>query len=113
MTDEHFNRILTINSGSSSVKLALYRMGPSEMLEVSGKIDRIGLAGSHFEVKDADGKVLTKHELNLPDHKAALKVLLPWMQDYYCQQGIDAVGHRLVHGGAQYTRPQAVMPELL
>jgi acetate kinase len=57
MTAEHFNRILTINSGSSSVKLALYHVGPSEMLVLTGKIDRIGLAGSHFEMKDADNGI--------------------------------------------------------
>lgn len=37
-------------------------MGPAERLVLSGKIDRIGLAGSHFEMKDADGKVLTKRQ---------------------------------------------------
>ena len=57
MTDEHLNRILTINSGSSSVKLALYHVGPAERLVLSGKIDRIGLAGSHFEMKDADNSI--------------------------------------------------------
>jgi acetate kinase len=113
MTDEHFNRILTINSGSSSIKLALYHMGPSEMLALSGKIDRIGLAGSHFEVKDADGKVLTKRQANLPDHEAALKALLDWMQGHFRWQRLDAVGHRLVHGGVKYTYPSLITPELL
>jgi acetate kinase len=113
MTEEHFNRILTINSGSSSVKLALYQMGPSEMLALSGKIDRIGLAGSHFEMKDADGKVLTKRELSLPDRETALKVLLDWLQDHIRRQGLDAVGHRLVHGGVKYIYPHMITLELL
>jgi acetate kinase len=113
MTDEHFNRILTINSGSSSVKLALYHMGPSEMLALSGKIDRIGLSGSHLEMKDADGKVMTKRELSLPNHETALKALLDWLQDHIRRQRLDAVGHRLVHGGVKYTYPHRVTPELL
>jgi acetate kinase len=113
MTDEHFNRILTINSGSSSVKLALYHMGPSEMLVLSGKIDRIGLAGSHLEMKDADGKVMTRRELSLPNHETALKVLLDWLQGHIHRQRLDAVGHRLVHGGVKYTHPHMVTPELL
>ena len=99
MTEEHFNRILTINSGSYSVKLALYHVGRAEMLALSGKIDRIGLVGSHFEMKDFDGKILTKRELNLPDYETALKVLLDWLQDHIRRQGLDAIGHRLVHGG--------------
>jgi len=113
MTDEHFNRILTINSGSSSIKLALYHMGPSEMLMLSGKIDRIGLLGSHLEMKDADGKVMTKRELSLPNHETALKTLLDWLQDHIRRQRLDAVGHRLVHGGVKYTYPHGVTPELL
>lgn len=106
-------RILTINSGSSSIKVALYRMGPSENLEISGKIDRIGLAGSHFEVKDGDGKVLTRSEPNLPDHGAALEILLDWMQEYHFEESVNAVGHRIVHGGGKYTKPHPVDPELL
>jgi acetate kinase len=113
MDDEHCNRILTINGGSSSVKLALYHVGPAEMLVLSGKIDRIGLAGSHFEMKEADGKVLAKRELNLPDHEAALKVLLDWLQDHIRRQGLDAVGHRVVHGGVKYAYPHMITPELL
>jgi acetate kinase len=113
MTDEHFNSILTVNSGSSSVKLAMYHMGPSEMLVLSGKIDRIGLTGSHFEMKDAGGKVLIKRELSLPDHETALKVLLDWLQDHIGRQGLDAVGHRVVHGGIEYVYPQLITLELL
>ena len=40
------------------VKLALHHVGPAERLVLSGKIDRIGLTGSRFEMKDADGKCL-------------------------------------------------------
>jgi acetate kinase len=113
MTNGHFNSILTINSGSSSVKLALYHVGPSEMLVLSGKIDRIGLAGSHFEINDAGGKVLTKRELSLPDHETALKVLLEWLHDHIRRQGLDAVGHRVVHGGVEYIYPHMITLELL
>jgi acetate kinase len=113
MTDEHFNSILTINSGSSSVKLGLYHVGPSEMLVLSGKIDRIGLAGSHFEMKEAGGKVLTKRELSLPDHETALKVFLDWLHDHIRRQGLDAVGHRVVHGGVEYVYPHMITLDLL
>ncbi|MGA2401004.1 MAG: acetate/propionate family kinase [Syntrophobacteraceae bacterium] len=113
MTGKRFNCILTINSGSSSVKLALYHVGPSEMLVLSGKIDRIGLAGSHFEMKDAGGKVLTRRELRLPDHETALQVLLDWLHDHIGRQGLDAVGHRVVHGGVEYIHPHIISLELL
>ncbi len=106
-------RILTLNSGSSSIKMALYRMGKGEELELSGKIDRIGLSGSHLEVKDGQGKILTRSEPTLPDHGAASEVLLDWMEDYHCEEAVSAVGHRVVHGGARYTRPHLIDPELL
>jgi hypothetical protein len=113
MTDERFNRILTINKGSSTVELALVAHAASEMLMLSGKIDRIGLSGSHLEMKDADGKVMAKRELSLPNHETALKALLDWLQDHIRRHGLDAVGHRLVHGGVKYTYPHRVTPEFL
>ena len=113
MTGKDFNRILTINGGSSSVKLALYHVRSSEILVLSGKIDRIGLAGSHFEMKDAGGRVLTRRELSLPDHETALQVLLDWLHGHIRRHGLDAVGHRVVHGGVEYVYPQVVTNELL
>jgi acetate kinase len=64
-------------------------------------------------MKDADGKVLTKRELSLPDRETALKVLLDWLQDHIRRQGLDAVGHRLVHGGVKYIYPHMITLELL
>jgi acetate kinase len=113
MTDERSNRILTINSGSSSVKLALYHVGTSERLVLSGKIDRIGLTGSHFEMNDSGGAVLTRRELDLPNHETALKVLLDWLHDHMRVRGLDAVGHRVVHGGLKYVYPHVITTELL
>lgn len=113
MAEKTSNRILTINSGSSSVKLALYRVGRSEEVELTGKIDRIGLAGSHFEMKDAAGKVLVRREFSLPDHEAALKVFLEWLHDHIRRDGLDAVGHRVVHGGFKFSQPQVISSELL
>jgi len=114
MTGDGTHRILTINIGSSSVKLALYHMGADlERLTLSGIIDRIGLEGSHFRMKGEDGKVMSKRELNLPDHEAALKVFLDWLRDHLRQEGLEAVGHRLVHGGVEYNQPHLVTPALL
>ncbi len=113
MTDEKFNSILTINSGSSSVKLALYHVGLSETLVQSGKVDRIGLPGSHFEMKDAGGKVLSRRDISLPDHESALKVLLEWLHDHIRRERLDAVGHRVVHGGVKHIAPEMITLETL
>jgi acetate kinase len=113
MGDGQFLRILTINSGSSSLKVAMYHMGRSETLVLSGSIERIGLRASLFHIQDADGETLIQDHLDLPDHDAALKTLFQWLQEHAPGQDLDAVGHRVVHGGAQYNQPHLITPELV
>ncbi len=113
MGDGQFLRILTINSGSSSLKVAMYHMGRSETLVLSGSIERIGLRASLFHIQDADGETLIQEHLDLPDHDAALKTLFEWLQGHAPGQDLDAVGHRVVHGGAQYNQPHLITPELV
>jgi acetate kinase len=113
MGDGRFLRILTINSGSSSLKVAMYHMGRSETLMLSGSIERIGLRASLFHIQDADGETLIQEHLDLPDHDAALKTLFEWLQGHAPGQDLEAVGHRVVHGGAQYNQPHLITPELV
>jgi acetate kinase len=113
MVDSGLVRILTINSGSSSVKFALYHMGQAETLVLSGSIERIGLHASLFHIRDAAGETLLEEHLDLPNHAAALKTLFEWLQGYAPGQDLDAVGHRVVHGGPEYNQPQWITPELL
>jgi acetate kinase len=110
MTHAHHTRILTINSGSSSFKAALFHMNGSETLKWSGCIERIGLPGGHFQIKDGDGHVLVEQHADFPDHEAAQKKVLQWLQK--CDTGLDAVGHRVVHGGQHYTEPQLITPKM-
>jgi acetate kinase len=105
--------ILTINSGSSSVKFSLYRMGLAETLVLHGKLDRIGVEGGHFQAQDARGKNLITQVVNLPDHGAAFKALFDWLNDHDLLKSLDAVGHRLVHGGAAHIKPVTITPEVV
>jgi acetate kinase len=106
-------RILTLNSGSSSVKFAVFQMGQTETLVLSGRMERIGLSGSVFKAKGADGTKLVDGAVDLPDHAAAFKTLFAWLQGQPAAENIDAVGHRIVHGGANHTQPQRVTPQLI
>jgi acetate kinase len=107
-------RVLIINSGSSSLKFALYKTGEAETLDCSGKLDRIGLDGGDFHVRDASGNTLVKNEnLHLADHEAALGTLLEWLAATGRQQHLDAAVHRVVHGGPRHTQPQRITPELI
>lgn len=104
--------ILTLNSGSSSIKFSLYEAGANERLRVMGEAERIGLAGGILWVKDPCGALLRNQQLAITDHDAALKVLFDALQEHL-QDGLDAVGHRVVHGGAEHSRPQRLDSGLL
>jgi acetate kinase len=106
-------RILTINSGSSSIKLSLYEMGPAERLLVSGNLERIGLRAGLFQVSDTHGKTIIDEHTDLPDHEAALKRLFDWLEQHEPGKNLDAVGHRVVHGGPKYNQPHRVTPALI
>ena len=113
---EDGQRLLTINTGSSSLKAALYRMweGAKETLELRAEASRIGDRGGGLRLADARGETLDERQDGLPDHATALDALLSRLRD----RGLDrddlvAVGHRIVHGGDRYREPQRVAPEVL
>lgn len=106
-------RLLTINTGSSSLKAALYHLDGSERLHLSAKIERIGLSGGHVLISDGRGTVLFDRDEDLPDHDAALQALFSWLQQRGESAELAAVGHRVVHGGSRYSEPQLVTDELV
>jgi acetate kinase len=113
MDNEQQLRILTLNSGSSSLKFALYELDQAETLVASGAAERIGLKAGLFHVSDASGNILVDQTQDLPDHDAALGTLFKWLADSAPGQDLDAVGHRVVHGGPNYSQPQVITPDLV
>jgi acetate kinase len=109
---EHAN-ILTINSGSSSIKFSLYQMGKAERLMFGGKMERIGLSPSLFHAKDVAGKTLIDQQSDLPDQEASLKLLFGWLEQNASMKDLDAVGHRIVHGGTKFREPHLVTEEVI
>lgn len=94
------DKILAINSGSSSFKYKLFSLADESVL-ASGLGDRIGIDGSTFSMKLADG---TKHEaeVDLPNQEVAVQTLLDWLKEYDViadVKEIVGVGHRIVNGG--------------
>lgn len=113
MDEKHGVRVLTINSGSSSIKFAIYRMVNREELLLSGSAAGIGLASGYMRIRDAEGKTVEDRIVGLRNHDAALREIVQSLNRNPAGRAIDAVGHRLVHGGSAYTRPHNVTPELL
>ncbi|WP_046578596.1 acetate/propionate family kinase [Spirosoma radiotolerans] len=101
--------VLVLNSGSSSLKFAVYPADEQRWL--SGKLTRIGLDNGRLETTDRQHRIQSI-QCDLPDHSAALTFLFNWLQEQPTIR-LCAVGHRLVHGGITYRTPQRVTPELL
>jgi acetate kinase len=100
--------ILVINSGSSSVKFALFA-GEAALARLwSGAIERIGLANAHFRAVDAGGAPVIDKTADIPDHAAALRLLLDAIEDRGSRAPLAAVGHRVVHGGPDCDCPLVV-----
>src|SRR5215216_331647 len=109
-------RLLTINTGSSSLKAALYRLRESatEPPELRAEASRIGGRGGGLRLADAGGETLDERRDDLPDHAAALDALLSRLRDRGLgRDDLAAVGHRIVHGGDRHREPQRVAPELV
>ncbi|MFN0121443.1 MAG: acetate/propionate family kinase [Blastocatellia bacterium] len=106
-------RVLTINSGSSSLKAAVYQMGEQESLLLSADVSRLGVYGSRMQITDVSGTTLLDQRNDLSDHNAAFQALFVWLAEHEAGQGLAAAGHRIVHGGQRYSEPQLITPELL
>jgi acetate kinase len=105
--------VLTINGGSSSIKFALYGPGEPARRLLSGELERIGLGDAALRVKGTDGQPPESQPVEAPDHASAAGQLIGWLEQRAGLGAVDAVGHRVVHGGTRYTESQRVTPELV
>ena len=106
-------KLLSVNAGSSTLKFRLYEM-PEEKLLMKGQYERIGLEGSCFNLKVNGEKLSSLVELK--DHKDAVKLLLEHLLEYKVVSSLDeieAVGHRVVHGGNKYSKSTAINDRVL
>lgn len=96
-------KILAINAGSSSLKFQLFDM-PEEEVLAKGLIDRIGTNGSTFNLETGEKtNTITK---DMEDHEEAVKLLLNQLIELKVIESydeIDAIGHRVVHGGEYFS----------
>jgi acetate kinase len=104
--------LLTVNTGSSSLKAALYRVGATETRLLTAQAERIGLPGSRLRLEDSRGDNLDEQQDALPDHSAALRTLLDRLRIRGWDRDLAAVGHRVVHGGDHYSEPRLIDAKL-
>ena len=108
--------ILVINCGSSSLKYQLINSDSEEVL-AKGLVERIGIDGSQLTHTPNGGeKVVIKEDI--PDHNKAVKLVIDALvsSEYGVISSldeIDAVGHRVVHGGEKFDRAVLVTDEVI
>ena len=109
-------KILVLNCGSSSIKYALYNMDDKSIME-SGGAERVGLDGAFVKVKLPNGeKKKIMHDI--PEHTEGVKFIFSLLTDPEIGaikdlKEIDAVGHRMVHGGEKFNKSVVLDNEVL
>ncbi|MFD2672944.1 acetate/propionate family kinase [Marinicrinis sediminis] len=108
-------KVLVINAGSSSLKYQLFNMKDESIL-AKGRVERIGFESSIL-VHESTGKPEVSEVSEILDHNAAIKKVLDMI--VHAEHGIlgsideiDAVGHRVVHGGESFSNSVLVKPEV-
>ncbi len=110
-------KILVINCGSSSLKYQLLNPESGEVF-AKGLCERIGIEGSRMEY-EVPAKDLEKEFLSpMPTHKEALTLLINTLTDkeigvVASVDEVDAIGHRVVHGGEEFAKSVLLTPEVL
>lgn len=107
--------ILVLNCGSSSAKYKLIEIKENKTL-AEGGVEKIGLPDGFIKLKFDDGSK-KNIDLGLTDHKGAIKAILDALvhPEYGCikdLKDIDAVGHRVVHGGEKFSRSVLITDEV-
>ncbi|MBW8640568.1 acetate/propionate family kinase [Hoeflea sp. WL0058] len=104
--------LLTLNCGSSSIKFAIFDSDVREVLR--GQIDGIGTA-PRISAKRSAETVIDRHleDANVSDHGAALSAILDLLRTEFPDISIASVGHRIVHGGTQFSQPVVLDKETM
>ena len=109
-------KILVLNCGSSSIKYKLFDMTTKEVM-AQGGIEKIGLPGSFLKLTLPNGekKILEK---DVPEHTTGIDFILNTLvsEEYGAIKSLDeinAVGHRMVHGGEKFAKSVLIDQEVL
>ncbi len=100
--------LLTVNAGSSSIKWALFELGASLVRMLSGRIERIGLSDGIVTVTDGGTGQDQRHIAQIPSHAHAVQILIDRLGQSSSRWSLQAIGHRVVHGGSRYTNPEVI-----
>jgi acetate kinase len=107
---------VVLNAGSSSLKFCVFERPAAAAwkLAARGQIEGIGTS-PHMRVKDGEGSVVADEPLGatVRDASTALDSLAVWFRGRFGNARLAGVGHRVVHGGAQFAGPIVVTPQVM
>ena len=107
---------VVLNAGSSSLKFCVFHrpQGEAWRLETRGQIEGIGTK-PRLSAKDGTGEKVADQPLGatVMNAASALESLAAWLRSRYGVARVLGVGHRVVHGGARFTGPTLVTPEVM
>ena len=106
-------KIMSVNAGSSSLKFSLFEI-ETETLIASGYFEKVTIPGSFFNIKFNGEKIY--EEVEMPNHTVAVEVMLDRLIKLGIVSSLDeieAVGHRLVHGGDKYNKSVIITDEVM
>ncbi len=103
--------VLAFNSGSSSLKFGLYRVGPSELVaRLTGEAEAIGEPLGGFIARDSQGAVLARENAAIPTQAEAVGRIARLLAQHGAP---DIIAHRIVHGGPALRRHCLIDPSVL
>ena len=102
-----------MNRGSATLKSTLYEIGVRNHALLSISVAYSGTTSARLKITDAGRATLLDSSVRGRDSNAALEAIFAWLDKHQYLSGLQAAGHRLVHGGARYTEPQRVTPKFL
>ncbi len=108
--------VLVVNAGSSSLKYQLFDTETGNVM-AKGICERIGIEGGKIEHKQADG-TKTVREVEMENHSVATRIVVDTLTDAKIgcikdMSEIEAVGHRVVHGGAYFSESMLLTDDVI
>ncbi len=99
--------ILTLNAGSSSIKFGVYGAGDEPVEIVQGQVENLG-PNAELEIEGGAAKLIGQ-----ADHARAVVAILEAISPYLDGRSVAGVGHRIVHGGADFAAPEVLSQPVL
>jgi acetate kinase len=115
MAERVGRHVLCVNSGSSSLKFHVYALGPTvgaERVLAKGAVVDLGQEDGRLRFKGADGEVFAEKALGAVGDETAIDEALSALASAGLPP-IDAIGHRVVHGGPTHLAPEVITPGLI